>query len=143
MADARPPFRGGCLCGAVRYVATAPTLGARICHCGTCRAATAAPYLAHAQFSRTALVWQGTTARWRSSERLFRHFCPRCGTRLFLEPRDAPRIGVPLATLDDPNAIRPEMHVFTAEGLPWAMPADGLPRYPGASPIPYRRPSGA
>ncbi|KAB1070591.1 GFA family protein [Methylobacterium planeticum] len=141
--NAPPPYRGGCLCGAVRYVAAAPTLGARICHCATCRAAMAAPYLAQAQFPRRAVSWEGTTARWRSSDRLYRHFCPRCGTRLFLEPRDAPRLGIPLATLDDPAAIQPEMHVWTCEALPWALGPDALPRYPQGSPLPYRKPAGA
>ena len=140
--NAPPPYRGGCLCGAVRYEASAPTIGARICHCDACRRAMASPFLAQAQFQRRALTWQGTTARWRSSERLLRHFCPRCGTRLFLEPRDAPRIGIPLATLDDPVAIRPEMHVWTSEAIPWALPEDGLPRHAHGSPLPYRLPAG-
>lgn len=143
MINRKPPYRGGCLCGAVRYTAAAPTLGARICHCRACQSATAAPYLAQAQFPRAAVSWTGTTVRWRSSERLMRHFCPRCGTRLFLEPRDAPRLGIPLPTLDDPGAIRPEMHIWTDSRLDWVVIADDLPQYAEGSPFPYRKPASA
>ncbi|HET8728022.1 MAG TPA: GFA family protein, partial [Alphaproteobacteria bacterium] len=95
----------------------------------------AGPFLAHAQFPRAAMTMSGETARYRSSERLVRHFCPICGTRLFLEPVDAPeRIGVPLATLEDPNAIRPEQHIWTTSRVGWLDIADDLPQYPHGSP---------
>ena len=136
-----PPYAGGCLCGSVRYVATAPILGSRVCHCRACQQAMAAPFLAHAQFPRASVTITGETARHRSSQRLWRHFCPRCGTRLFREPVAAPeRIGVPLATLDDPAAISPDQHIWVEGKLPWVRIDDGLPQHPQASPDRY--PSG-
>ncbi|WP_416897952.1 MAG: GFA family protein [Minwuia sp.] len=135
-----PPYEGGCACGAVRYRITAETLGSRACHCRICQQVTAAPYLAQAQFAERAITWTGATSVWASSPRLRRHFCPVCGTHLFLEPRDAPRIGVPLATLDDPEAIRPEMHYWTASALSWAPIPGDVPCFAEASPTPYREP---
>jgi hypothetical protein len=135
-----PPYAGGCACGAVRYAITAETLGSRACHCRTCQKVMAAPYLAQAQFPKDAVSWSGGTRAWRSSPRLKRHFCPVCGTHLFLEPRDAPRIGVPLATLDDPEAIRPEMHYWLASRLDWAAVPDGVACFAKGSPTPYREP---
>lgn len=98
----------------------------------------AAPYLAHAQFPKRAVSWTGETTFWQSSPRLKRHFCPTCGTNLFLEPQDGPRIGVPLATLDDPSAITPEMHYWTRSRIPWAAVPDDVPAYPEGAPDPYR-----
>ena len=142
-ANDPPPYAGGCLCGAVRYVAAAETVGSRICHCRICQQAMAGPFLAHAQFPKTAVSWTGETARWRSSGRLWRHFCPACGTRLFLEPLDGDRIGVPLATLDDPRAIHPEMHIWVSSALDWTRIGGDLPCYPEGSPEPYRQPAPA
>ena len=34
-----------------------------------------------------------------------------------------------LATLDDPNAIYPEMHIWTSSRLDWVRFDDGLPEY--------------
>jgi len=134
-----PPYEGGCLCGAVRYRFDAPTIGARICHCRLCQTAMAAPFLAAASFPSKALNHSGETERYRSSARLFRHFCPKCGTRLFLEPVDAPdRMGIPIATLDDPGAIQPEMHIWISSQIASLTPHDDLPKYDKGSPEPFR-----
>jgi hypothetical protein len=136
-----PPYAGGCLCGAVRYVAAEPPLGARICHCRLCQKAQGAPFLAQASFAKRSVTITGETASHRSSPRLLRHFCPACGTRLFVEPLDSPeRLGVSLASLDDADAIRPEMHIWTSSQRDWLAMNDGLPRHAEGSPIPWRTP---
>lgn len=99
-----------------------------------------APFLAIASFQKSAVMVTGETASWQSSGRLRRHFCPRCGTRLTVEPIDADRLGFPLATFDNPAAIHPEMHIWVSARLPWVCLDDGLPQYLEASPEPYRDP---
>ena len=134
-----PPYDGGCLCGQVRYVAREAPIGARICHCRLCQRAQGAPFLSQASFPKRSVTITGETGKHQSSHRLIRHFCAVCGTRLFVEPIDAPeRLGVSLATLDDPNAIRPEMHIWTSARLTWVRFDDGLPEYPEGSPVPFR-----
>jgi len=100
----------------------------------------AGPFLAHAQFPKESVSWTGETRRWASSDRLFRHFCGICGTSLFLEPRDGPRIGVPLATMDDPEAISPELHYWHDSAVCWASVPDGVRVLPGGTSEPYRDP---
>lgn len=134
-----PPYEGGCACGAVRYRITARTVGSRVCHCRNCQKVMAGPVLAHAQFPKEAVTWTGQTNRWQSSERLFRHFCGTCGTNLFLEPQDGPRIGVPLATLDDPEAISPELHYWRDSGVSWVSVPIEVPVLPGGTSEPYRK----
>ena len=72
----------------------------------------------------------GETARHDTSAWLTRVFCPACGTRLFAQGlNDPPRLGVALATLDDPNAFAPECHIFVEDKLDWVVLSDGLPQY--------------
>jgi len=137
-SNSPPPYEGGCACGAVRFRVEAAPLGVRICHCRICQRAMAAPFLAVASFPKAAVTVTGETDRWRSSERLWRHFCPQCGTRLTLEPLDGDHLGFPLATFDDPAALHPEMHIWVSSRVPWLKLDDGLPQHPEASPEPYR-----
>ena len=133
--DRSPPYAGGCLCGQVRYLATAPSLNTRICHCRACQKATGSAFYARAMFPKDAVAIEGRTARYRSSERLWRHFCPDCGTPVFAEPLDMPdRLAVTLATLDEPDAIKPQMHVWTSSRIDWLKLDDGLPQYPQGAP---------
>ena len=47
-------FEGGCLCGAVRFVATGEPKGIYWCHCQSCRKHTGAPVSVFAAFEREA-----------------------------------------------------------------------------------------
>jgi hypothetical protein len=43
MSEASDRFEGGCLCGAVRFVATGQPKGVAWCHCESCRKHSGAP----------------------------------------------------------------------------------------------------
>lgn len=125
-----PLHEGGCLCGQVRWRATAAPANVRVCHCRLCQRATGGPFFARAIFLESVLEWSGEVTRWPSSPRVERLSCARCGTPMFAEPKDAPaRVGVSLATLDEPGAIRPEAHIWVSAKLPWLSIDDGLPRF--------------
>jgi len=123
-------FTGGCLCGQVRYRASAPPANVRVCHCSNCRKAVGGPYFARAVFLAETIERTGETTRWPTSPRIDRLSCARCGTPMFSAPKDPPaRLGVSLATLDDPNALAPDMHIWVSEKLAWVNIDDGLPQY--------------
>ena len=84
---------GGCLCGAVRFTAEGEPVNVRICHCRNCQKAMGAPYYARALFPQDALTVEGETARYPTSDRVDRVFCPRCGTRLFSWRRNGTAAG--------------------------------------------------
>lgn len=124
-------YDGGCLCGQVRWRATAVPANVRICHCRLCQKATGGAFFARAIFRADDIAWQGETTAWPSSPRIDRLSCARCGTPMFARPKDAPaRLGVSLATLDDPGAIAPTVHIWVSSKLDWLKLDDGLPQCP-------------
>lgn len=125
------PYTGGCLCGAVRYRLTGAGTHLCYCHCASCRRAAGAHAVPWGTFARSAFtVTRGSIAEYRSSPPVTRGFCPKCGTALTYrhEGRGA-EIDVTLASLDDPGALAPQMHVWVIDKLPWVSIDDGLPQF--------------
>ena len=125
-----PERHGGCLCGAVRYVALGAPINVRICHCRTCQQATGQAFFARALYSREAVQVVGETGAVRTSEALVRRFCLKCGTPLLAEREgDRARIAVALGSLDVPAGLPPTAHVFVSRKVGWLVLDDGLPQY--------------
>ena len=125
---------GGCLCGAVRFRCEGEPINVRICHCRNCQKAMGSPFFARALFDQKALMVEGETARYASSEVLDRVFCKTCGTRLFAWRKQPAVAGVALAAFDDRNAFAPTDHMWVTEKMDWVRLEDGLPQYPGTAP---------
>jgi hypothetical protein len=72
----------------------------------------------------------GTPTAYRSSQKAERLFCGTCGTQLvFREPAEPDDLEVTLASLDDPEAVRPDYHVWISSRVGWFDTADDLRRY--------------
>lgn len=128
-------FTGGCLCGEVRWRVDEAPANVRACHCVLCRKVSGGPFHVRAIFRKDAVIREGETGKFRSSSRLWRHFCPVCSVYLFGEPLDRPEyISVNVATFDDPDAVAPDMHIWTSAKIGWVKLDDGLPQYPEGHP---------
>jgi hypothetical protein len=80
---------------------------------------------------------KGTPTIYRSSAHAERLFCAVCGTQLvFRELAEPYHLDVTLASLDDPEAVRPDHHGWTASRIAWFDTRDDLPRHLGPSPEP-------
>jgi hypothetical protein len=140
MSDAgRQPYEGGCLCGAIRYIAEGPPLASGACYCRDCQyACGGAP--AHGlrlRRDRVALtageprVFYGQSA---AGNRVARHFCGDCGTPLFVASEAAPRLLSVLAgSLDDPSRFRPGGSLWVDSAQPWHVVDDKLPQWTGSA----------
>ena len=128
-------WTGGCLCGTVRYRATADPIRAVHCHCGMCRRESGAAFLTHVHFSIEAFSWtEGAPTLYRSSASAGRGFCANCGSTLQMhEDVLDDRVQVTLGSLDTPEKVQPQDHVWTDSQLPWLKIEDELPRFPQIS----------
>jgi hypothetical protein len=128
-------FTGGCLCGAVRYESTAKPIRAVICHCSLCRRHSGAPALAFVHFPRAFFRWVGAEPkRYRSSPEAERGFCPTCGSTISMHESVLPdRVQITVGTLDEPDRVRIDDHVWTREQIAWFRIDDVLPRFAASS----------
>ncbi len=131
MAENRS-YEGGCLCGAVRYRATGEASFATLCHCATCRRASAAPAVAWVTFAQGAFAFtRGEPVRFRSSPPVVRGFCGRCGTPLtYQHDAFAGAVDVTTASLDEPERCPPADHTWASERLRWWRPEPRWPELP-------------
>ncbi len=122
---------GGCLCGAVRYLATARDGGVvDYCHCVQCRRVSGAPITAWVQVPPALFeITAGEARGYASSPRATRWFCGDCGTSLYMTDSEHRSVGVTLGSLDDPAALTPTAHGWVGERLAWFDIRDDLPRH--------------
>jgi hypothetical protein len=130
-------YSGGCHCGAVRYSVEGAPQHVALCHCSDCRKSAGAPLVAWAAFAEGDFaVTQGEAQTHNSSGQSMRSFCPRCGTGLwFRNEQVLPGIvDIQLATFDDPDLLKPQAQIQTADRIGWMETAHELPafkRFPG------------
>jgi hypothetical protein len=126
---------GACLCGAVRFTITLPTLFCSHCHCSMCRRNHGAAYVTWVAAGRDRLALDAGAellTRYASSEHGSRTFCSRCGTSLFCENESHPeRVDIPLANLAGPIDRAPQLHVHFDDRADWTAVGDALPRRGG------------
>jgi catechol 2,3-dioxygenase-like lactoylglutathione lyase family enzyme len=131
------PVSGGCLCGAVRFRVTLPTLFCAHCHCSMCRRNHGAAFVTWFGIPRERLALEAgedVLVRHHSSEHGSRSFCGRCGSSLFCESTRQPdHVDVVLASLEGPIDRAPAMHVYFDSRADWTDVRDELPRLGGAS----------
>lgn len=131
------PLQGGCLCGAVRYEVSAPSVLARYCHCTHCQRRTGTALSANCLFPRESFRLLSGTEQLRAYQPptgLPKLFCTNCGSALFSgDPFADEQVVIRMGTFDADPGIRPQYRQFVDSAAPWEpIPDDGLPRYPGS-----------
>ncbi len=129
-------IEGGCHCGAVRYKCQTKPAYTFYCHCIDCQRTSGSPFSMELMVERSATEFSGRTNQYEvtgdSGKPVKRHFCPACGSGVYLEcDSDPDYYFVKVGGLDDASRIKPEMHIFTAAKQPWIEINDGLPQFAG------------
>lgn len=132
-------IEGGCLCGAVRYTASADPLVVRACWCRMCQFIASGNATVNLAFRREAVEISGALSDLAgtadSGNHMHRRFCPACGTHLFSEAEERPHLIIVRAgTLDDTGIAVPDAMIWTSEAPAWARLDPDIPHYPGQAP---------
>ncbi len=122
--------QGSCLCGAVSFEVDAALQPPDACHCTQCRKHSG-HFWASTDVSRSALTIHGAenVSWYRSSEKVQRGFCSRCGSSLFWDPLGKNIISIAMGAFDLPTGTRLEMHIFVADKGDYYDIEDGLPQH--------------
>ncbi|KAM5444171.1 hypothetical protein MferCBS31731_000688 [Microsporum ferrugineum] len=126
------PLEGGCACKAVRYqVKTAPLI-VHCCHCTWCQRETGSAFVINAVIeSDRCVLLEGKTETVKTPSASGRGQgivrCSSCRVALWSHYPDTEKLTsfVRVGTLDEPNALPPNIHIFTSTKQKWVViPAD-------------------
>ena len=133
-SDAAFSLEGKCTCGAVRYRMTSKPLFVHCCHCRWCQRETGASFALNAMIeSDRVVLLQGepeivdTPSNSGKGQKITR--CPACRVALwsnYAGAGDAVRF-VRVGTLEEPDRLPPDIHIFTASKQPWLVLPPGMP----------------
>ena len=125
-------FTGQCMCGALRFMAKAPSLWCGHCHCRFCRQAHGAAFVTWVGFPQASvrISADGEALRWYHWSRESRRgSCAQCGTMMFFESTVAPgETHVARACIAGPIDREPEFHTFFDQKVEWTTVGDELPK---------------
>ena len=124
-------LRGSCQCGCIRFELSQTPSGPTACHCTQCRKQSG-HFFASANVPKSAVALQGEEhlSWYRSSDKVRRGFCSRCGSWLFWEPLQHDWTSVALGAIDGPTGLALERHIFVADKGDYYQIGDGLPQNP-------------
>src|SRR5581483_325570 len=127
---------GGCACGSIRYQLTADPLIVHACHCRDCQRITGSAFVINIWIEKKFVEASGAAPRsfmlkGGSGKNHEVFFCGGCGTYLWSHYYGAPgeALFVRAGTLDAPEAVKPDVHIFTRSRLPWLKLPEDAPAF--------------
>ena len=135
--ESRFPLEGGCDCGHVRYRMETPPLFVHCCHCRWCQRESGASFALNAMIEADRVTDLGappdivrTPSASGAGQLIAR--CPHCRIAVWSHYAGAgPLIKfVRVGTLDEPDRLPPDIHIFTASKQPWVVLSADVPAVP-------------
>ncbi len=130
----RQTFDGGCTCGEIRYRMTSRPMFVHCCHCRWCQRETGAAFALNAMIEAVRVeLLHGvpecvhTPSNSGNGQKIWR--CPACSIAVWSNYAGAGDAVcfVRIGTLDEPDRLPPDIHIFTASKQPWVVLADDIP----------------
>lgn len=130
------PIEGGCDCGAVRYRMVSAPLLVHCCHCRWCQRESGAAFALNALIEADRVVHQGvdpelvhTPSASGHGQKIAR--CPVCRIAVWSHYAGSGPLTrfVRVGTLDQPDLLPPDVHIFTASKQAWVVLPAGVPAF--------------
>jgi len=128
-------FEGGCFCGEVRYRLTSRPMFTHACHCRDCQRQSGGAFAINAlietdRIEKLAGEPRATAMPTESGRPHDIYRCETCDTPVWSDYGGRPGLRfVRVLSLDDPNTIRPDAHIFTRSKVPWVRLPDDQPAF--------------
>jgi len=128
------PIEGGCDCRTIRYRMETKPLFVNCCHCRWCQRESGASFALNAMIEAERVTLLGeepelvdTPSESGNGQKIAR--CPKCRVAVWSNYSGAgPAVRfVRVGTLDDPDRLPPDIHIFTATKQPWVVLPPGTP----------------
>lgn len=137
MASKTESYEGGCTCRQVRYRLTSKPMFVHCCHCRWCQRETGTAFALNAMIEADRVETLAgdvkavdTPSNSGKGQKIAR--CPRCRIAVWSNysgAGDAVRF-VRVGTLDEPDRLPPDIHIFTMSKQPWVVLPAGTPAVP-------------
>ncbi len=127
---------GGCTCAAVRYRMTGRPMIVHCCHCRWCQRETGTAFALNAMIEADRMILVrgapetvATPSNSGKGQKIVR--CPSCRVALWSHYAGAGDVAcfVRVGTLDDPDRLPPDIHIFTSSKQPWVVLPAGVPAF--------------
>lgn len=131
------PLFGGCDCRTVRYRMETRPLFVHCCHCRWCQRESGASYALNAMIEADRVILLAgepeivdTPSESGRGQKIAR--CPKCRLAVWSHYAGAgPFVRfLKVGTLDQPEHLPPDIHIFTASMQPWVILPPGVPAVP-------------
>jgi hypothetical protein len=131
------PLEGGCDCRYIRYRMETGPLFVHCCHCRWCQRETGASFALNAMIEADRVTLTSgdpevvdTPSESRKGQKIAR--CPRCRVAVWSNYAGAGPVVkfVRVGTLDEPDHLPPDIHIFTATKQPWVVIPTSTPSVP-------------
>ena len=129
-------MEGGCTCGALRYRMTSKPMFVHCCHCRWCQCETGASFALNAMIEADRVVLLrgspeavDTPSESGKGQKIVR--CPDCHIALwsnYAGAGDALHF-IRVGTLDEPDRLTPDVHIYTSSKQPWVVLPPGTPAF--------------
>lgn len=125
---------GSCLCGAVRFEVSPPSLMFRYCHCSRCRKATGTAHAANLFVPASQFKWLAGESQLRrfdlpGAKRFAVNFCTQCGTRMPHQVPGTENVLIPAGVLDAAPDLTPDSSIFWGSKAAWFVETPALPKH--------------
>jgi len=115
---------GGCACASIRYQLLDKPMFVHCCHCDDCQRLTGSAFVLNAIIETQAIkLLRGKPVavpvpRENGPHEIYR--CPRCQTAVWSDYGRRPNLRfVRVGTLDNPGALKPDVHIYTRSKAKW------------------------
>ena len=132
------PAEGSCNCRAVRFQLQSAPLFVHCCHCRWCQRESGAAFALNAMIEADRVSNLGappeivdTPSQSGLGQNIAR--CPTCRVAVWSHyAGSGPLVAfVRVGTLDQPDLLPPDVHIFTASKQPWVVLPEGAPAFAG------------